>query len=186
MLSCSDKIVMVLKAKELIVYPVHEVLLNFPFHWCCCLINNGHAVVGFTAVGYVKSRELFVGDDVILIHGFTPGSTVEIESFVLPTSDSSCRFWKMEMLHIAPKMLLKGLSCYSSSGFSATWKKGITGTSFPSVVSYCCELPEGNDMSCIRHGSRVQRSCSKCLVSLNDIKNLRTDQVRTVTETKEV
>lgn len=41
-------------------------------------------------------------------------------------------------------------------------------------------------MACIPHDTRVQRRCVRFLVSLNGIQDMRTGQLRTVTETRKV
>lgn len=43
----SDKTARLLKAKELIAYPVHAVFSNFSFCWRSRLISNGNTVVAF-------------------------------------------------------------------------------------------------------------------------------------------
>lgn len=63
---------------------------------------------------------------------------------------------------------------------------GITGTYFQHTVSWCCDILEAKDISCILHGTRVQGPFAICLVLLNAIQYLTTGQVRTVTtEAKE-
>lgn len=39
-------------------------------------------------------------------------------------------------------------------------------------MSYCCNSSEGKDVSCLHHGTAVQRSCKSCLTTLEDISNL--------------
>lgn len=56
----------------------------------------------------------------------------------------------------------------------------------PSVVSYWSDIREDNDISCICRGSGVQRRCIRCFVSMIDIQDMKTGQVRTITKTKEV
>lgn len=121
-----------------------------------------------------------------MIHRFLSCFTVEGKSFVPLTSGAAGRFRKIEMLHEAQKMLMQLLNCYTLTGFSAIWKDAIRGTRFPSVASYYWNIQEANEMACTCHGTRGQRPCEKCLVSLNDIHHLRNFQMRTVTEPSEV
>lgn len=92
----------------------------------------------------------------------------------------------MEMLHMVQKLLLESLKCYKLIGFYITSREGTTGTCFPSCSSYCCDTPEAKDMLSIHHGNRVQRPFEMCLVSLNDIQNIITGQLKTDTPTREV
>lgn len=105
-----------------------------------------------------------------------------MESLVTQTSDASSRFRKVDMLHKVQKMLLERLNCNMLSGISTTWKDGITRTCLPSPLSYCFEISEGCDMYCIFHYTWVKRPCLMCLFSLNDIQNLRTGQLRMITD----
>lgn len=87
---------------------------------------------------------------------------------------------------MAQEFLLQQLNCYTLSGLSLTKENGITKTFFFYAVAYCCDVPEVREMSCIRHGTRVQGSCVSCLVSLSNIPHLRSGQERSVFETMEV
>lgn len=182
----SDETATILKAKVLIAYPVHVLVLNFS---PCChnlLSINGPIMTGFLPVANVERRECFVGYDVISIHSSSSGSNVEVGSFVPLTPDASGRFQKMEALHKAHNMVLEQLNCYTLNESPTSWKHGITGTCFLSVVSYCCDKPKAKVLPCISHGIRVQGPCAKCLVELNDIKDLITRQIKTGTDTKEL
>lgn len=75
---------LMLKSKTLITYPVHAVLLYFSLGLREWLIHNGYSVVSLLVVGNVEFRGCIFKDAVTLIKGFILGSTVEVESFVLP------------------------------------------------------------------------------------------------------
>lgn len=107
----------------------------------------------------MKYRKFIVGDDVTSVYWFTSSSTVELKSLSSLASDDSGSVRKLEMVHRAQRMYLKPLNCYKFSGFSSTWMNSITKTCFQYVVPYCCDIPDVEKMSCIRHGTRVQRTC---------------------------
>lgn len=85
-----------LNEKALIPNPVHAVIWNSCPRWRTWLVINRYTVVGFLPVCNVEYQERLVDGDVTLIHGFTSGSTAEVDFLVLLTSHASGRFEKME------------------------------------------------------------------------------------------
>lgn len=160
--------------------------LNSSHRWCSWLINKRHTVVDLLSVNHAEIRECFVGDDGTIIHRFISICTVQIESFIRLTSDASGRLPKRKRLGKAQKILLKPLRFSTLSGFSSTWKSGIAGTLFSSVVSYSCNILQVNNICCIRLVTTVQQPCTRCSVLQSNIQDLRNGLVMTFIKIKEV
>lgn len=94
-------------------------------------------MIGFLQAENFESRDHTVGDDVISIHRYTFGSTVQVESFASQTSDSSDRFKKMEMLYKSQKMLLEPVNCYTLNCFSNYMERWHTGYLLPLHCILC-------------------------------------------------
>lgn len=90
----SDKTAFEVESKGADSYPIHALLLIFSPCWYSWLANNAYAVVDFLPASNVESQERFVQDNVTSIHGFAPGSTVEMEAFFPLASDGLGRVGK--------------------------------------------------------------------------------------------
>lgn len=96
--------------------------------------------------------------EVVLIHGLTHSSTVEVVSFFYLTSEAPCTFSKIKMLHNVQNMLLEPLDCYKLSDFSTTWGDGVRLNGFRFVDSSSGNIQEAKEMYCVGPDSQVQRS----------------------------
>lgn len=121
------------------------------------LIYKGHTLVLIVAIGNGESQEHFVGDDGTSVHGLSYSFTIEVNSFVLLVSGASSRFWKLENLNKAQKMLLEPSNRYPLSVFCISWKNGIPKIFFSNLLLQCCDIREARDMLCIRHGTWAPR-----------------------------
>lgn len=65
-------------------------------------------------------------------------------------------------------MFLKLLNRYTLSVLSTIWKYDIQRNCFLSILSNCDCKTEAEDMSCMRHSTRVQGLRVKCFALLND------------------
>lgn len=178
----SDKTAIFLKAVALVLYPLHPVVLIFSLRWNICLIDNRH-----TVVGVLKRMMGKVGRNLLgyYFYSWVPsGSNVWVQSSVLQTSNGSITFRKIGMLH--KEDAAGAIELLQSQWFSTTWKDGITRIFFQLCCINHCYIRESKDMYCSCHGSRMQAPRVRGLVSLYDIQNMRTDQVMTATETREV
>lgn len=43
----------------------------------------------------------------------------------------------------------------------------------PLVMSFCCNIPEGEDTSAVEHGVAERRPCTRCMVTVEDCVNAR-------------
>lgn len=55
---------------------------------------------------------------------------------------------------------------------------------FLAFVLYCCDKPEGRDISTVLRGSSVPRSCVDCLSTVEDIRHLRCQEACDPAETE--
>lgn len=55
---------------------------------------------------------------------------------------------------------------------------------FPVIVSYCCNILEGKDISSLKHGLLVQKPCVRCFASLHDVKGFRMARCRMIRDTE--
>lgn len=51
------------------------------------------------------------------------------------------------------------------------------------VLSYCCKISEGKDISCAKHCNAVTRPYIRCVVALDDIRSLRDSDKRQLRQT---
>lgn len=173
-----------IERKALSAYPFPAVLCDFILHWCSWLLNNIHTMVCFLSVGNRDSMERFVGDDVPLIHQLSSGSSREVESFFTLTWKASGRFQKI-ICFIRCKDTAGAVEPLHNQGHLYYMKPWPNIYCFLFVVSCCCDKLDAKHISCIRHGTSVQKPWVRCLFSLNDIRDLKTGQLRTVMKTNE-
>lgn len=78
------------------------------------------------------------------------------------TSKASVRFQKMEVLHKAPKKIVKWLNYYTLSYYHIVMRYRITVTCFLYVVSYSHDIPERKFLYSFHNGSTIQRRSVRC------------------------
>lgn len=92
----------------------------------------------------------------------------------------------MRMIHRAMKMVVWPLKRYERSGFNVKTREGVEWRCVPLLVSYCCDIPEGKDISGVRHGVAVRRPCVRCMVTGEDIIAGRRSDIRSMEDTRRV
>lgn len=166
-----------LKARTTVAYPVHIVLLNCSGKHRRYSIDYSHKFVGFLLVSTAEQKTHSKIDNVFEC-GFVYGS-----SFVVPVADempqnlqANGRDVVIVILHEAKQknctqwvLLLKLDS--KLTFFDNVWKCN------PVVTSYCCDRPEGKDVSAGKHGTTA-RSCVQCVVSWNNMKHSKKENRR--------
>ena len=125
---------------------------------------------------HVGGTELQLGEDYI----------VPIEPSVRHTSASKGRMMNMRSLHAALSIIFKPIAEAATSGLSVVTASGTAYKSFPMVVSYCSDIPEGKDVSCFLHNMNVRKPCIRCNVDMDDIKSLRQAAPRSMARRCEV
>lgn len=63
--------------------------------------------------------------------------------------------------------------------------KGERWRCFPTMISYCCNIPEGKDISDMKHSIAVQELFVRYLASIEDIQNLCDGETREMKEKEE-
>ena len=96
---------------------------------------NGNTVVGFLPVSY---------------HVIENGSKIE-----RGITRSQC----LKMLHLCILQITDALMKKSYQGFACIDNNGVTRKCHPCLASYCCDLPEGKDLSSVRNGNSSTKNC---------------------------
>ena len=80
------------------------------------------------------------------------------------TDCNTGRTHKMEIIHEALHDILHPLSKASCTGFEVRPSTGGIWTCYPRIVSYCCDIPESKDISCVKHGILTLSPCVRCMI----------------------
>lgn len=182
----SDKTATTLKANALVAYPIHAVLLNFSLTHRRFLIDNGYTIVGFLPVGaggYLddeKDSTENISDSTLGIEAHIP---IPLKDYIRTASHKRGREEKMGNLHGAILQVLQPLAACSQTGFLARCREDEEWNCFPTIASYCSDIPEGKDVSGILHGTLVKKPCIRCTASMDDIQALSRRPLRTMADT---
>lgn len=178
----SDKTAMSLKANSMLAYPIHAVLLNSTPKFRRWLIDRGQTLVGFLPVQSCVYDDDHNADNTVeqVEEDF---NTVHLDDYISPTSKSSGRVRKLETLHSAILNILQPLLDTSEEGFKVKdWRSHIWNL-FPKIISYCCDIPEGKDVACVKHGGRGSSPCIRCHACINDFRLARLGVPRMIEDT---
>ena len=163
----SDKTVSSLGVSAFTAYPIHLVLLNTTPERREWLINNGLTLIGFLPASSASEDDDVDGD--IPSHAAKNcGSADDIQLIHLSdgpqlTSSSSGRETNMLVLHHALRQSLRTLDESSSKGFRIHGQDGSVWNAFPTILSYCCDIPEAKNLSAVKHGLMVNKPCIRCM-----------------------
>ena len=89
-------------------------------------------------------------------------SVVPVQDELFSTSAQNARQVKLEVMHTALRRILDPFAASFWTGFPVE-HGGVPWNCFPSIVSYCCDIPEGKDLSSVMHG-RTKHPCIRCLI----------------------
>jgi len=166
----------------MVAYPVHIVLLNAKPWFRRWLIDNGHTLVGFLPVEFQGEDGGFDEDDDEVDRDGT-GNVVELDDFISHTSEQSGRILKLEMLHKSMERLMQPLLRLVQSGFEVQDNSRHVWNCFPLLSSYCCDIPEAKDMSCVKHGTKGPAPCIRCMSKAEDFETLTVRENRSISDT---
>ena len=204
----TDKTKSSLKIGGMTAYVIHATFLNFTKKFRQHLIQTGKTIVGFlpTDSTLLNSPTVSIPDvqdlddeydindvpDTITEDSAEQSTDKEIIALldkVLLTSTAKGREIAMGLLHNAIDSILDPLYSASAEGFEIPFKNVIL-YCFPTLVSYCCDIPEAKDITACRHNMNTNCPCHRCFVTLEDIQLLRHSMDRlfehTLTIRKEV
>lgn len=189
----TDKTVAALKSNSFSAHAVHITLLNFSKSFRKRMIQEGHSVLGFLPVAVDSSvtevpgatteiehpinysllqrieREEFTNNSQRLHGESETAEFVSLTEKVRLTSETKGRHIKQEIVYASMKKLLSPLLREASSGFACQLSNASSLTCFPHLVSYCYDIPEGKDMSAVRHNLVTNRPCHRCIVTTKDL-----------------
>lgn len=80
---------------------------------------------------------------------------------------------KMNIIHQEMLDILKRLDVFVSVAFKFRAIGDEKRMCFPVIVSYCCNIPEDNNVSRVNHGLDVSRQCEMCMATTSHKRNLR-------------
>lgn len=85
---------------------------------------------------------------------------------LVASTDRNGRQLKLKVLQEALAHVISPLNTQVWSGFQATAGTKVWNC-HPVIALYCCDIPEGKDMSGVQHGGRVC-PCVRCLIKKSD------------------
>ena len=109
---------------------------------------------------------------------------IPLEDVVQHTSAQSGRKQKMLSLHYALTDIFKPLMELSEKGFIVKTSTGSLWNLYPTIVSYCCDIPEEKDISAVQHGLMVKKPCVRCMSGVMDFRYQTRQNPRQMIETK--
>lgn len=74
----------------------------------------------------------------------------------------------MRVLQEIVKVAVQLLHTCELRGLLVKTRKLIDWKCVPPLASYCCDIPEAEDMSAMCHGVVVKRLCGRCMVTAED------------------
>lgn len=148
----SDKSRTTLKESAFQFYPFHITLLNFCDEYRRQCIINGLSLVAFLPVTYYRR---FNGERI---------------------KSGLDRLERLKMLHLSINCILSDLKEVAYRGFTCMDKENIPRVCHPCIGSYCCDLPEGKDLTSVKNGNHSLRNCHRCMARTETF-NLYTGEV---------
>lgn len=82
-------------------------------------------------------------------------------------------YLNINLFQAAFKKLFERLKNFSTLSIEMKNRDGLMVCSFAVILSYCCEVPEWNDICNVRHALLLGISCIRCIGSQNDVKGLQ-------------
>ena len=199
----TDKTVTTLKASGMAAHAVHAVFVNCSKEYRRYLIQNGYTIIGFLPTHIFEtspsdsideqkdsspSNTIHETDEAELISADLPSldsaqklpqedtadqKIVQLMDKITLTSTAKGRRVKIGLVYSSMKKILEQLVKTAENGFNIV-KATCTYCCFPLLISYCCDIPEAKDMTAVKHNLNTPSPCHNCLVSLDDILELRT------------
>lgn len=88
-----------------------------------------------------------------------------LKNFNAKTTGSKGREERLKVVHRDVSSIFNGLYSRHDEGFKGTTSSSLCWRLAWCVVSCCCDIPVGNNMSGVWHGTIVDCLCASCLVS---------------------
>lgn len=140
----SDKSRTTLKEAAFQFYPFHVTLLNFNDDYRRQCILNGLSLVAFLPVTFYR--------------------TIDGERIKSGLS----RLERLKMLHLSIDHVLSELKDVAYKGFTCVDKNSTLLVCHPCLGSYCCDLPEGKDLTSVKNGNSSLRNCHRCIAKTDN------------------
>lgn len=95
--------------------------------------------------------------------------TVPSDSGVRVTTDSERNERRIRDFHKAMNVMVEPLQNFELTGFFVKTSKSVQWKCVLLLVSYCFDVPESKNMSAVRYGVVVKRSCVGYMLTGDDI-----------------
>lgn len=82
------------------------------------------------------------------------------------------RLKKMSLLHKAMTEILRPVLSLGRTKFEVKREENVGKNCYSIVILYCCDIPEGKNLTCVKHSTAVKRTCPICLATIVDIGNV--------------
>lgn len=162
-----DKNAITLKENANVAYPVHLVLLKFAAEYWRFLTDQRYTIVGLLPAPTTDGIK--DGCDETVAHEKSVERKVDVtllSESLHHTANMQDREPKLHVIHTTLKTVPDGMSGTAIKGFVVSyveqpWK------CHPVIVSYCCNLPESEKMSVIKH-CQTKKPCVRCISAWED------------------
>lgn len=153
----TDKPTTRLKANATVVYPVLVGVLDFNLDFRRYVIDHGHSFVHLSPVSTSTSHENDEVEDRVGKRQLASSSVPPLHDLLPASMKRYARIRKFEDLHDSVRKILKSLGDSVQSGFPVMSCDRLL-VCHVALVSYCCDVPEGKDISAVRHGGTMDVS----------------------------
>lgn len=146
----SNRTVTKLKSSALVAYQVHVVLLNINEEYKKRLIQCEHRSVEFLPVEIEKCegmRYADIGGSRESVYVYSTSQVLDAEESVQVASGTKGRERKMCTLHRLMRMVVDDLESIYTAEVYARSKSIMKLNYFLILKAYCCDIPEGTDVS---------------------------------------
>ena len=155
----SDKSRTTLKESAFQFYPFHATFLNFSDSYRRHCIIKGLTLIAFLPVNFYRRID---------------GERIKM---------GLNRLERLKMLHLSLERILLELKEQAYVGFSCFDRKKNARICHPCIGGYCCDLPEGKDLTSVKNGNSSSRNCHRCLARTDTFNTYTTDLPRSGKET---
>ena len=195
----TDKTVMTMKVTGIAAHAVHLTFINLEKKTRRTFIQNGLTIIGFLPCSKIQpsqgthcpcieddgteTLEQEVNESTLNIDNLQL-EEVDMEDTLVQTSSTDGRTVKIGLLQVALIHILKPVLDVVATGFSVGQLAGIHWNCFPTLCSYCCDIPEAKDFSGVKSTLFTPRPCHRCYVNMDDIINIKKRHPRSYKHTK--
>ena len=155
----SDKSRTTLKESAFQFYPFHATLLNFSDSYRRQCIIKGLTLIAFLPVNFYRRID---------------GERIKM---------GLNRLERLKMLYLSLERILLESKEQTYVGFSCFDRNDNARICHPCIGGYCCDLPEGKELTSVKNGNSSFRNCHRCLARTDTFNTYTTYLLRSGKET---